>query len=404
MPPRRTLALLLLSYFAFISLGLPDAIDGVAWPAVRETFDQPIGQLGWLGVTGMIGYVSTGFFAGWLTARIGIGRLLLASSFSIVCAQLGYALAPNWATMVAIGLLSGIGAGAIDSAINAFAAHRFSHRVMNWIHACYGIGATLGPMLMTLVLAMNWSWRIGYGILSGIIAVMCVGFAMTLRLWDEPPGDSQLEQKVEAPPVQRATLAAAIRRPMVWAQIALFFFYTGLEASIGKWAASLLIESRGVDIRTAGITVGVYWACLTAGRIAFGALAHHFKSTVLIRIALMCSPICAGVICLRIAPAITIVAIAALGFFLAPIFPMLMSLTPSRVGPAFAQHSIGFQISAAALGAAAISGTAGALAQEISLEAIPRFLFGVAVVVTVIYFISSISLESPEEQPQISAD
>lgn len=402
MPPRRTLALLLLSYFAFISLGLPDAIDGVAWPAVRETFDQPIGQLGWLGVTGMIGYVSSGFLAGVLTARMGIGRLLLASSFSIVCAQLGYALAPNWATMVAIGLLSGVGAGAIDSAINAFAAHRFSHRVMNWIHACYGIGATLGPMLMTLVLAMNWSWRIGYGILSGIIAIMCVGFAMTLRLWDEPADDASVKE--EGVPIERATLAAAIRRPMVWAQIALFFFYTGLEASVGKWAASLLIESRGVDIRTAGITVGVYWACLTIGRIAFGALAHHFRSTLLIRIALLCVPICAGVICLRVAPAITIIAIAALGFFLAPIFPMLMSLTPNRVGAAFAQHSIGFQISAAALGAAAISATSGALAQEVSLEAIPRFLFAVAIVVLLIYFASGTSVGNLEEQPQINTD
>jgi len=136
--------LLGIAFLAFVSLGLPDGVLGVAWPSIRGTFALPISQLGALLFAAMGGYLASSFSSGAVVARIGVGRLLLASSVVMVASLLGSALAPGWRVMLACGVLAGLGAGAIDAGINGYAAAHCSARTVNWLHACYGVGATLG--------------------------------------------------------------------------------------------------------------------------------------------------------------------------------------------------------------------------------------------------------------------
>src|SRR5512134_2834211 len=168
---------------AFASLGLPDGVLGVAWPSIRRSFDLPPSQLGALLGSAMAGYLVSSFSSGVLVARIGVGRLLFWSSVLMVANSLAYALAPVWAVMLGAGALAGLGAGAIDAGINAFAATRFSPRLVSWLHASYGIGAMLGPLLMTAIVTSGLGWRWGYAVIGVLLAGVSVSFLVTIPLW-----------------------------------------------------------------------------------------------------------------------------------------------------------------------------------------------------------------------------
>lgn len=155
-----------IAILAFFSLGLPDGVLGVAWPSMRGALELGMAELGGLLVAAMVGYLVSASASGTLVARLGVGRLLVISSLVMTASSLGYAMAPGRVVVLGAALLAGLGGGAIDAGINAYAARRFPPRLVTWLHACYGVGAMLGPLLITGVLASGWSGRVGYAILA----------------------------------------------------------------------------------------------------------------------------------------------------------------------------------------------------------------------------------------------
>ena len=143
------IGLVLLAYVAFISLGLPDGLLGVAWPSMRADFALPLDALGMLLVASTSGYLTSSFFSGRIVARLGVGGLLAASCAATGGSLLGYTLAPSWMTLVPFGLVAGLGAGAIDAGINTYIASHHGESLMQWLHASFGVGITLGPIIMT---------------------------------------------------------------------------------------------------------------------------------------------------------------------------------------------------------------------------------------------------------------
>jgi fucose permease len=375
---RRTLTAL--AFLAFISLGLPDGVLGVAWPSIRETFRLPISHLGLLLATTVTGYVLSSFVSGEVVRRIGVGRLLLVSSALVTASLAGYALSPAWWVMLASGLLAGLGAGAIDAGINAWAAAEFPPRWVTWLHACYGIGATIGPLTMTTVLAAHVSWRWGYAAIGTVLAAMTVLFLVTLGQWQTTGSASS-----GAPQIPSAGMLETLRRPRVWVSIAIFGLYTGIEVTAGTWAYSLFTEARNVPKPAAGVAVSTYWASLTAGRIFFGAAAGRFSRTAILRFGTCLAPAAAALVWLNVAPIVSFTGLALLGFALAPIFPMLISATSDRVGPAYAHQAVGFQVSAANLGAAAVPGLAGVLARLRNLEVIGPYLLATTLLLLLLH-------------------
>jgi fucose permease len=367
--------LLAIALVAFVSLGLPDGVLGVAWPSIRRSFGLPQTQLGALLASAMVGYLASSFSSGAVVARLGVGRVLLWSSALMVVNSLAYALAPTWVVMVAASVLAGLGAGAIDAGINAFAATRFSPRLVSWLHASYGVGAMLGPLLMTGVLTSGLAWRWGYAIIGLVLAAMAASFLLTIRLWDLARPEPGSRDAVRGP---AARLLDTLARPRVWLNIALFFVYTGLEVSTGQWSYSLFTEARGVAPGVAGIWVAVYWAGLTAGRIVSGAIASRVPGDALLRLGTIGSVFAALLIWWEPGMSSSFLGLAVLGFALAPIFPTLIALTPTRLGPSHATSAIGFQVAAAYLGTAAIPGLTGVLAGHWGLAVIGPCLFGTA--------------------------
>jgi fucose permease len=380
MRPRERLPLIFLAFAAFVSLGLPDGLLGVAWPSIRATFRLPLSQLGPLLATSMVGYLISSFTSGQVVARIGIGRLLLISSILVAISLFGYAAAPWWWVMLACGVLAGLGAGAIDAGINAYAAASFSPRLITWLHASYGVGAMLGPLLMAAILSAGLVWRQGYAIMAIALTIMAVCFLFTLDLWNVKQPTSALKLKQNS-----AGVMDTLRRPIVWSGIALFFIYTGLEVSIGQWSYTLLTDGRGVRPWVAAVWVGIYWGSLAAGRVLFGAASQHISTAALLRFSTLCVPIAAALFWIAPTPLVGFIALALLGLTLAPIFPLLIAATPARLGQTYATQAIGFQVAAACLGTAALPGLAGVLARRQGVQVIAPFILIVALALLVLH-------------------
>lgn len=359
--------LLVIAYVGFISLGLPDAVTGIAWPRLRDFFTLPQSALGLISLALGCGYFVSSFFAGKLTQRLGIGLLLTTSSLIVALAMFGNAVAPWFALILACIVFWGLGSGAIDAGLNHYAASHFSARHMNWLHACYSLGATLGPLLMTGAIVFGDSWRLGYLLVGGIVLALTLTFACTLRMWDDGTTTTTANR---SPPV---TMRATLQRPLVWLQIVIFALYTGLEFMVGNWSFTLLTEARHTSPETAGLLVTGYYGSIGLGRVVLGGLSDWIGVDRLLRGATFAAVI--GTLLFAFAPALwlSMAGLTLLGFGLAPIFPCLMSRTPQRLGESYAAHAIGFQVSAATIGGACIPAFTGLLVQYSNLETVAQF-------------------------------
>ncbi|MCY0992202.1 MFS transporter [Nannocystis sp. ILAH1] len=382
---RHLTTLLVLAYLGFVSLGLPDAVLGVAWPSLRAAFSLPQAALGAPLAALAVSYFLSGLAAGSLMRRAGIGALLAGSTAIVTLAVAGFASAPSFGVFLAAACIGGFGSGAIDAALNAYVAHNFGARHMTWLHAAYSLGAALGPALMTAVLAREAGWRTGYAVLAGALGVLAVAFILTRRRWDEGAAATAPDAATSTASAEQDAGPHVLRRPRVWLQLGFFFLYTGLEMSAGQWAFTVLTEARGLDESQAGTQVSLYWASLLAGRIVLGFVVERVGPVLLVRLATALAVLSAAVFALPgLPPVAAFTGLALLGFALAPMYPVLMAETPRRMG-SHAAHAVGFQVSAATAGIAAMPSLAGLLGQRLGLGAIPWFLVGTAVALALLH-------------------
>lgn len=371
------LPLLALSYLAFVSLGLPDTVIGVAWPSIRDRFGVSQAGLGAVLSVGVAGYVVSSVLAGRLVAAAGVGRLLAASCGLVALGLTGYALAPRWALFVPMAAVIGLGSGAIDAALNSWAARHIAVRHLNWLHACWGLGATAGPAMMTAVLARGGSYGVGYLLIACVLGAMGLAFAATRRAWEDgatgPAGISL-----------QAGAGEALRSGRVWLQIVLFFVYTGLESGTGQWCFTMLREARGLDIKDAGAWTTAYWGSILAGRVVLGFVVDRVGPDRLLRVATV-TAVAGAILFASTGAPVGRLGLVLLGLSLAPIFPTLMSRTPDRVGHHLSTHAVGFQVGAATLGSACVPALFGLLAATLGLQVLGAAVAAVALLLLVLH-------------------
>ncbi len=391
MPPRPASALLLaLAYLAFISLGLPDAVLGVAWPSVRDTFGLPQALLGLPLAITAVAYFLSGLLAGRLMQVVGIGLLLAGSTALVAAGLFGFAAAPAFALFLLATPVVGFGSGAIDAAINTYAARNFSPKHMSWVHAAYAVGAMAGPVIFTVILAGGRSWRLGYATVGAILAVLAVAFVLVRRRWEagEPEPAIVLDAPGGVDPVMLAGrpvgAGAAVRSIGVWLQIAIFFVYSGVEVTAGQWSYTVLTEERGLSAAAAGTWVAVYWGGLLAGRLVLGLVVERFGQVRLIRFATAGALLSTGLFAIP-GQAWGVAALPLISFSLASIYPGLMAETPRRVGEGLAPHAVGFQVSAATAGIAVIPGLTGLVVERLGLVAVGPILAAGALALLVLH-------------------
>ena len=364
------LSRIILAYIAFIALGIPDGLLGVTWPSMRADFSIPLDSLGLLLFASVSGYITSSFLSGALVARMGVGHLLTVSCTLAGTALVGYTLVPSWRMMVLLGVIVGLGAGAIDAGLNTYVAAHFGEGLMQWLHASYGIGVTLGPIIMTIALTALNSWRVGYRVVGGFQIALATCFVLTLAMWsrnDTLAGSNEPKRLTD----YRTPMGETMRQPQVWLSALLFFLYVGGEVSLGTWTYSLLIGSRGINPAVAGLVSGSYWATFTVGRLIAGLYAKRAGVNLLVQGSLVGAFLGAALLVWNPSEVANLLAVALIGFAIAPIFPALMSGTSQRVGAHFAANTIGMQMAVAGLGAAVIPSLLGVLARRFSLEVIP---------------------------------
>lgn len=376
------LLLVIIAYASFVGSGVPTGMMGVAWPSVRQTFALPLDALGLLLVAEMVGNLLISFYGGSLISRIGIGWVLLLSALARCLGALGYGLAPTWWLMVVLGVVVGAGGGALGVGMNTYFAANHSPAKMNWLHASYGLGAALGPAVMRGVLGAGGFWRWGYVVAGLVLGLLAICFALTLDRWR-----LAVEMSGEAPasPATGASSIDTLKVPLVWVGIAIIFCFAGTEVTAGQWAYSMFTEARSIDPNTASFWASVYWMGSTVGRVFFGFVAARLEVKRLLRIATFGAICSAALILVNVADLLSFLGLAMLAFMLAPIFPLITSTTPERVGAEHGANTIGFQVAAASLGATFLPALAGVLAERIGLGIIGPFLLVTTVVLFVLH-------------------
>jgi MFS family permease len=378
--PRASTFLLVVVYLAFISLGLPDSTLGVAWPKMHESLGVPIGMAGMLMfVVTLLSGISS-IASGRLIGRFGTGPVVLVSGLATGTALMVFSQARglHWLLLAAAPL--GFGAGAVDAGLNGFVARHYSGRHMNWLHACWGIGATCGPLIMAYAAVAAMGWRGGYVVIGSIQLALAFIFIFTLRLWNIVPTRAEAEHEPHLlnPPTLGAKSAAARLSGLIFA------IYVAAEGTVGLWAGSILVEGRGIGVREAGQCVTAYYGSITLGRILVGFVVDRFGNRILVRAGIALALV--GAAAFAFSPSLSGMAIGLVltGLGFAPVYPGLIHEVPRRFAPEAVQSVIGRQVSGAYIGMATLPPLAGAIAQ-VSLESITH-----VVILIVLLLIASV--------------
>lgn len=377
----KSVFLVVVTYLAFVSLGLPDGLLGIAWPFMSARSNVPLESLGTLLVSFTIGYLVTSSTSGRIMQLISLGVLLTISCLVTALSLLTYALTDYWYLMIGAAFFLGSGGGAIDSSINSFAAARFSASTVNWLHAFYGVGATAGPLLVTFMMTRDLQWYHGYIAVALIQLSLAILFGTTRGKW----GIGATHEEAHS----RSEYLETLKLRKVWVFMLIFFLYTGVEQGFGQWLFTILTKSRSVGEESAGLWASMYWGSLTVGRIVFGIVLTKTPVSKVLAGAII--GIAAGIIlfALNVSVATNLLGVVILGFANAPVFPSLISVTPIQIGKEHTATAIGVQISMAMLGGALLPGVAGWLSDDFGLEVIARVFSVAAVLLAILYFLSA---------------
>lgn len=374
------ITLLVIIYLTFISLGLPDSLLGSTWPAMRLDMNAPLSMAGVLSMFISGCTIISSLNSVRLINRFKTSRVTLVSVFLTAAALMGYSFAPSvvWLFLLAIPL--GLGAGAIDSGLNNFVAMHYEARHMSWLHCFWGIGATLGPTIISFFLKNDNNWRGGYRIVSIIQFVLVLVILVSLPKWKIVEKNvSEDEEKEE----KFITNKEAIKlRGAKWALLT-FICYCSVEITAGLWSSTYLTENRGLSAATAAAFVSLYYGGITIGRGFSGFLTMRFKANTLILAGCILS--CAGIVLymLPLPVIFSAIALMMMGVGLAPVFPNTLQETPVRFGKKASQTMMGLQMGFAYIGSTFVPGIFGFLADTIGSFVLPYFLLIVMILLII---------------------
>lgn len=370
--------LLVIIYLAFISLGLPDSLLGVAWPVMQTDFNAPLDTAGFLFMTIAGSTIISSIVSGRLLKQFGTGNVTFVSCLMTACALLGFHFSPSvvWLFLCAIPL--GLGAGAVDAGLNDYVATHYKAHHMSWLHSFWGVGATLGPVLMAQFISGQQSWKSGYLTIAGIQFLLVIILLLTLPLWKKvtengPSGVSedqgltknvskQLEDIENKKPIQIKGVKLALLS---------FLFYCGVEATMGLWGSSFLVDEKGLPVAVAAQWVSLYYGGITVGRFITGFITFKMNNLTLIRTGQIIALTGAVLLFLPLPSIFALIGFILVGLGLAPIFPCMLHETPARFGKKHSQTIIGYQMAIAYTGSTFIPPLLGFIASKSTIGIFP---------------------------------
>lgn len=362
--------LLIIIYIAFISLGLPDAILGSAWPLMHTDLNVPISYAGIATMIVSGGTIISSFFSEKMIRKFGTGKVTTISVLLTATGLLGIYFAPSFIWICLLGIPLGIGAGAVDAALNNFVALHYEAKHMNWLHCFWGIGATSGPFIMSLFLLNQNGWRIGYATIGIIQAILVICLFISLPLWRQ----FETTQKVEEEDDNDIKIKSLLKIPGAKPTLIAFFCYCAVELTTGLWASSYLVVNDGLAVELAAKWASFYYLGITVGRFIAGFLTMKLTNTQMIRIGQTICIIGAILLVLPITSVFKLIGLIFIGLGCAPIYPAMLHETPNRFGKELSQRLMGIQMATAYVGSTLIPPLFGALSKVLGLQMLPYFL------------------------------
>ena len=373
--------LLLIIYLSFVSLGLPDAVLGAAWPIIHEEFGVPISFSGSIYMLISCCTILSSLKSESLRLRFGTGKITAFSVLLTAVAIFGFSISPSLSVMLFFAIPYGLGAGSVDAALNHYVAVHYSGRSMNWLHCMWGIGAALGPYILGFVLQRGESWRSGYLVLSMIQATLTIVLFLSLGLWGKEEKKEKTEEK-KTPMSFRQILSITGAKECLVS----FFLYCAIEQTLGLWSGSFMVYSLKIEAKLAASFVALFYFGITFGRFLAGILAAQWQDEALILggcgilflglVLLFCSMVPSQEVKLfgmELRQILVICALLLSGLGCAPIYPAIIHSTPRNFGAENTSALIGKQMAAAYIGSMSFPPFFGVLAKIFGTGLFPFF-------------------------------
>lgn len=375
--------LLAIIYLAFISLGLPDALLGAAWPSMYPQFDVPVSYAGIISMIIALGTVVSSLQSDRLTKKLGTGKVTALSVLMTAMALFGFATSHSFGMLCLWAIPYGLGAGSVDASLNNYVALHYESRHMSWLHCMWGIGASAGPYIMGYALTAGWGWNSGYYIIAVLQIVLTAILLCSLPLWKQRPAEVLQDgkvQNVKALSIREVLQLAGAREILVC-----FFCYCALEQTTGLWASSYLTLHKGVSADTAASFASMFYLGITVGRALSGFLTMKLNDVQMIRLGEVIIGIGVLVMLLPFGQSLSLTGLILIGLGCAPVYPCVIHSTPAHFGADKSQAIIGIQMACAYVGTCLMPPVFGLIANHITVALLPVYLLIILVLMVIMH-------------------
>lgn len=363
--------LLAIIYIAFISLGLPDALLGSAWPSMYREFQVPVSYMGIISMIIAGGTVISSLQSDRLTKRFGTGKVTVTSVLMTALALFGFSISQSFVSLCLWAVPYGLGAGSVDASLNNYVALHYASRHMSWLHCMWGIGASIGPSIMGFALTGEQSWNMGYRYIALFQVVLTAILFFSLPLWKGDPQESvESDSGKEVLSLHQIWNIRGAREVMV-----MFFCYAAIEQTTGLWASSYLVMHQGLNSETAAGFASLFFIGITVGRMISGFLTMKWNDTQMIRLGQGIILLAVVLLCLPLGKEVSYISFVLMGLGCAPIYPCIIHSTPEHFGADRSQAVIGVQMAAAYVGTTLMPPFFGLMARHIGIFLLPVYLF-----------------------------
>lgn len=365
-----TVLLIALIYLAFISLGLPDGLLGAGWPVMATELSAPLSYAGIISMIISAGTIVSALLSDRLTRKFGAGLVTAVSVALTAGALLGFSVSGQFWLLCLLAVPYGLGAGAVDAALNNYVAVHYSSKYMSWLHCFWGLGATFGPYIMGWAIGAGHGWRTGYGTVGIIQVAMTALLFVTLPLWKK-----QLSAGEKENPGKPVGLRQALKIPGVKSVLLAFCAYCALESVAFLWSGSFLVEYRGMTAEDGANFASLFYVGMTVGRFFSGFIADRVRDENMIRLG--SGIMVVGLVLLALPVSSDVPALAGLlilGLGAAPVYPSIIHSTPTHFGRENSQAIVGIQMASAYTGMTLMPPVFGLIGQYVSVGVFPWFM------------------------------
>ena len=374
--------LLIVIYLAFISLGLPDALLGSAWPIMHMEFSVPVSYAGVIFGIISIGTTVSSLCSDYVTKKFGSGKVTAVSVGMTAMAMLGFSFSSDYWELLLWAIPYGLGAGSIDACLNNYVALHYESHHMSWLHCMWGLGASIGPYIMSFVLTKGQIWNMGYRYVGLLQLALTILLVFSLPLWKKKSGEITSAEQTE---VKTLTLPEIFRVPGAKSAMMLFFCYCAIEQTAGLWASSYLVMHKGIAEEVAARFGSLFYIGITVGRFISGFITFQLNDKQMVRLGHGVIALGVAIMFLPLGNAAALAGFVIIGLGCAPIFPCVIHSTPEHFGADKSQSIIGVQMASAYVGTFCMPPLFGLIANHISVALLPPYLFGILILMFVVH-------------------